>query len=98
MLTCLDLRSDGVPNLEEVREALTEIIDDADRAGAVILRVRHWAKGAFMKKALLDLKDVVKDVLALGRYESATRLIGSDAHQDLTLVVGDRVQLPQVLL
>jgi hypothetical protein len=41
-----------------------------------------------MKKALLDLKDVVKDVLALGRYESATRLIGSDAHQDLPLVVG----------
>src|ERR1700675_844106 len=32
------------PNLEEVREALAEIIDDADRAGAVIMRVRQLAK------------------------------------------------------
>src|SRR5207249_1974487 len=56
-------------NLEEVREALTEIIDDADRAGAVIQRVRQLAKRAPIEKSLLDLRDVVKEVLALARYE-----------------------------
>ena len=35
---CLGLLPDGTPNLEEVREALTEIIDDADRASAIIMR------------------------------------------------------------
>src|SRR5438093_4989215 len=44
----------GASNLEEVREALTEIIDDADRAGAVILRVRQLAKRAPIEKSLLD--------------------------------------------
>ncbi len=53
-----------------------------------------------MEKSLLDLKDVVKDVLALARYKSATRriIIRSDLLQDLPLVVGDRVQLQRVLL
>src|SRR5882724_2650818 len=37
---CLDLLPNRAPNLEEVREALTEIVDDADRASAVIARVR----------------------------------------------------------
>ena len=46
---CLDLLPKGAPNLEEIREALTEIIDDADRAGAVIMRVRQWAKILFWR-------------------------------------------------
>ena len=38
---CLDLLPKGAPHLAEVRDALTEIIDDADRASAVIARVRQ---------------------------------------------------------
>src|SRR6266850_1569979 len=91
---------EGGPNLEEVREALAEIIDDADRASAVILRVRQLAKRAPIEKSVLDLKDVVNDVLALARYESVTRrvTIRTDLPQDVPSVLGDRVQLQQVLL
>src|SRR5712691_7639202 len=90
----------GASNLEEVREVLTEIIDDADRAGAVILRVRQLAKRAPVEKSDVDLRDVVRDVLALARYESATRRVSirTDLSQDLPSVSGDRVQLQQVLL
>ena len=97
---CLDLLPKGVPNVEEVREALAEIIDDTDRASAVIMRVRQLAKRAPIEKSLLDLRGVVTDVLALARYESATRriTIRTDLPQDLPLVSGDRVQLQQVLL
>ena len=97
---CLDLLPKGAPNLEEVREALTEIIDDADRAGAVILRVRQLAKRTPVERSLLDLRDVVNDVLALARYESVARgvTIRTDLSQDLPSVLGDRVQLQQVLL
>src|SRR6266850_7585367 len=62
---CLDLLAKGAPNVEEIREALVEIIDDADRAGAVIMRVRQLAKRAPVEKSLLDLRDVVTDVLGL---------------------------------
>ncbi len=97
---CLDLLPKGAPNVEEVREALAEIIDDADRASAVILHVRQLAKRAPIEKSLLDLRDVVKDVLGLARYESAARrvTIHTDLPEDLPSVSGDRVQLQQVLL
>jgi signal transduction histidine kinase len=87
-------------NLEEVREALTEIIDDADRASAVILRIRQLAKRAAIERSVVDLRDIVKDVLVLARYESTARgvSIRVDLPQDLPFVSGDRVQLQQVLL
>src|SRR5229473_173951 len=87
-------------NLEEVREALMEIIDDADRAGAVITRVRQLAKRAPGERSLLDLRDIVKDVLALARHESFARRVSirTELPEDLPSVSGDRVQLQQVLL
>src|SRR6266436_5097770 len=93
-------RPSGASNLEEVREALTEIIDDADRAGAVIRRVRQLAKRAPIEKSVLDLRDVVNDVLALARYELATRrvTIRTELPRELPPILGDRVQLQQVLL
>jgi len=96
----ISLLPESTPNLEEVREALAEIIDDANRASDVITRVRQLAKRAPFEKSVLDLRDVVQDVLALARYESATRhiTIRTDLSQDLPSVSGDRVQLRQVLL
>ena len=90
----------GNSQLEEVREALGEILDDAERASAVIGRVRRLAKRAPFEKSSLALKDIVNDVLALSRYESATRgvTIRTDVSPDLPSVLGDRVQLQQVLL
>ncbi len=79
---------------------MAEIVDDADRAGAVIMRVRQLAKRAPLEKSLLDLRDVVKDVTALARYESTARQINIrvEVAGDLPVVLGDRVQLQQVLL
>jgi len=90
----------GASNLEDIREALGEIRDDAERASAVVGRVRQLAKRAPVEKSPLDLKDVVKDVLSLSRYESVARrvTIRTDLAQDLPPVLGDRVQLQQVLL
>jgi signal transduction histidine kinase len=90
----------GASNLEEVREALTEIIDDADRAGAVILRVRQLARKAPFERTLLNLRDVITDVFAHARYESTTRrvTIRTELPEELPTVLGDRVQLQQVLL
>jgi C4-dicarboxylate-specific signal transduction histidine kinase len=97
---CISLLMGGAANFEEIREALTEIVDDADRASAVIQRVRQLAKRAPTVKSPLDLRGVVKDVLALARYESATRgvQIRSELPNDLLPVSGDRVQIQQVLL
>ena len=91
---------DGASTLQDIREALGEIRDDAERASAVVGRVRQLAKRAPVEKSFLDLKEVVKDVLALARYESVARrvTIRTDLSQDLPRISGDRVQLQQVLL
>src|SRR5208337_1545035 len=59
----ISLLPKNAPGLEEVREALAEIIEDANRASDVIARVRQLAKRAPVEKSLLDLRDVVQDVL-----------------------------------
>jgi PAS domain S-box-containing protein len=98
---CISLLTNGAANLEEVQEALAEIIEGADRASAVISRVRQLSRKVPCERILLDLRDVVTDILTLGRYEAATRRV--NIHIDLPEgqllpVIGDRVQLQQVLL
>ncbi len=93
-------RPDAFVDFQEVRDALTEIVDDTNRASAVIARVRQLAKKAPFEKTLLNLRDVVADVCALARHECAARqtAIRVELTDDLPPVLGDRVQLQQVLL
>ena len=97
---CLSFLADSVPNLQEIRSALEEIIEDADRASAVIGRVRQLVRKEPFAKALLNLRDVVADVSALARYESVAQhvAIRTDLADDLPPVMADRVQLQQVLI
>jgi C4-dicarboxylate-specific signal transduction histidine kinase len=97
---CLGLLPDSDPNLEEVRSALGEIIEDADRATGVIAGIRRFAKKSQPDRVLLDLKDVVADVQALARYESRSRraVLRFELSEKLPPVLGDRIQLQQVLL
>ena len=97
---CLGLLPSGRHGLDEVREALADIVSDADRASAIIERVRGLAKRTPPEKVPLRLVDVVDDVVALAAAESVARgvAIRTDVAADLPAVLGDRVQLLQVLL
>lgn len=97
---CLDLLPISAPHLREVRTALGEIVDDADRASAVIARVRQLVKKAPFASGLLNLLEVIADVLAIARYELTAHqvTIRTDLSADTPAVMGDRVQLQQVLL
>ena len=97
---CLGLLPSGRPDLDEVREAVADIVNDADRAGAIIERVRRLAKRSPPEKVPLRLVDLANDVLALAAAESVARRVAihTDVAADLPVVLGDRVQLQQVLL
>jgi C4-dicarboxylate-specific signal transduction histidine kinase len=83
-----------------VRNALAEIVEDADRAGAVLRRIRQLAQRTPCERSLLDLRTVTADVLLLARGESSARqvTIRTEQSEELLPVFGDRVQLQQVLL
>jgi PAS domain S-box-containing protein len=97
---CLSILPGGTRQLEEVREALVEIIEGADRASSVISRVRQLSKKVPYERTLVSLKDVVRDVFDIAQSEAARRevIISTDLTDGLPFVSGDRVQLQQVLL
>jgi C4-dicarboxylate-specific signal transduction histidine kinase len=96
---CLGLLPDG-RDVDEVRAALADIVRDGNRASAIIEHVRGLAKRSSPLKVPLNVADVVADVVALAAAESAARgvAIRTDVGADLPVVLGDRVQLQQVLL
>jgi PAS domain S-box-containing protein len=97
---CLGLLPNDRGDLAEVREALADIVNDAERASAVVERVRALAQRSTAEKVPLKLDDVVADVLALTANDTAARRVSvrTEVPGDLPIVRGDRVQLQQVLL
>ena len=89
------------PVIEEALKAVTRIIGDANRASDVIRRIRELAKKAEPEVTTLDINDVVEEVVALCKARSAQpsrRLCGCNLAPHSALVLGDRVQLQQVII
>lgn len=84
----------------EIGEALGDIVADAQRASAIIERVRALARRAPTERRTVALADVVRDVTALAASEAVARgvRIETALDDDAPKVSGDRVQLQQVLL
>jgi C4-dicarboxylate-specific signal transduction histidine kinase len=88
------------PDLEEVREALGRIIRDGRRASDIIGRIRALVRKAPPRKDQVDINEVVGEVVALTRSElrSSRTSVLTQLADDLPLVLGDRIQLQQVML
>jgi PAS domain S-box-containing protein len=88
------------PNLQQVQEAITEIVEDATRISAVISQIRALLEKGAPERVELDINDVIQEVTMLVRNETALSQVQVrlDLADDLPLVVGDRVQLQQVLI
>jgi len=97
---CLGLLPDSAPQLQEVRDTLGEIVEDAERASGIITRVRQLARKAPSNRTLIDMNHIFADVLAIVRYESTARRVTilHEFSKELPFVLGDRIQLQQVLL
>jgi PAS domain S-box-containing protein len=89
-----------MPDLGEVRNTLSRMVSDGQRAGEVIRGLRGLAKKSGPQLTTLDIDGVIQDVLALTRSELQRN--GVVLHTDLVAadrpVLGDRVQLQQVLM
>jgi len=97
---CLRWLAAETPNLDEAREAARRIVRDGKRAAEVIARVRALTKKSGARKEKLDLNQTIREVLALVGDEAKKNsvLIRTEFADDSFAVLGDRVQLQQVLL
>jgi hypothetical protein len=96
---CLNWLSAEPPGLAKAQEAAARIVRDGKEAGEVVRRIRALFKKASIEKIELDLNEVIAEVLHLLSGETAKRRVGVEmdlAHQ-LPPVVGDRVQLQQLI-
>ncbi|MGB7845983.1 MAG: MHYT domain-containing protein [Candidatus Acidiferrum sp.] len=87
------------PNLQEAREAATRTVREANRASEVIARIRALVKKETPHTELLDLNEVIREVLPLAGNEitKARVIIKTELSATISAVMGDRVQLQQVL-
>jgi PAS domain S-box-containing protein len=97
---CLVLLSDRQPDLDEVRAALKDVVNDAERASAIVERVRQMSRRTAPQQAPCRIHEIVDNVVALAARMSALRdvAIETEIPRNLPPVLGDRVQLEQVLL
>ena len=97
---CLHWLAADRPDLDSVREALTAIVKDGHRAGAVITRIRTLLARSSVAHGPCDLTGVIRDVLPLVGHEIAQHgiLLQTSLAPDLPQVMGDGIQLQQVLL
>jgi C4-dicarboxylate-specific signal transduction histidine kinase len=97
---CLRLLANHNLQPEVLRRALGEIVAEATHASAIIARIRGFIMKEPAEKIELDINEVIQAVLALTARELDENRILLTCHltKGLPLVLGDRVQLQQVLL
>jgi PAS domain S-box-containing protein len=88
------------PDVEEVRQALGRIVDNVDRAGEVIGRIRALIKKAPTRRDSVAMNDAIREVIALTLGEVAKNgaVVRTQLADGLPLIQADRVQLQQVIL
>jgi len=97
---CLRWLTGPIPNLDEGRAAVARIARDGNRASDVIGRIRALVKKSATEQAHLDINEVIQEVLGLIQTEIRKNevVLRRKLAPDLPRILGDRVQLQQVIL
>jgi len=97
---CLRQLASATQNPDNLREAISEIVNDGTRASAVISRIRALLQKGTPKRVAVDINQIVQDVAILLRNEVARNHVSlkMDLGSDLPRVSGDGVLLQQVLI
>jgi C4-dicarboxylate-specific signal transduction histidine kinase len=88
------------PDYSEIRSILSDIVEDDKRAAEVIDRLRELMRKGEPETTRVDMNDVVRGVVKLVSSDAIIRgvSIASDLAGEPLIVLGDRVQLQQVVL
>jgi NO-binding membrane sensor protein with MHYT domain len=97
---CLRLLALETPRPDEMRATVERIVRDAHRASEVIQRIRALAKRSEPQMVSLDINDVIREAIPLVQREVFNHgaSLRTDLASALPPVLGDRVQLQQVVI
>ena len=98
--TCLRMLQSDPPNIDGARETARRTIRDGNRASDVITRLRALFSRKELALEPLDLNEAAREVIALslGDLQRDRVILRTELAENLPPVIGDRVQLQQVIL
>jgi PAS domain S-box-containing protein len=97
---CLRWLAHTPPKLDEARAAVMKIVKDGERAGDIISRVRQLFRKETSQRELIDINKIIREMIVLlrGEAKQSNVFVMTELAADLPQVLGDRVQLQQVLM
>jgi PAS domain S-box-containing protein len=98
--TCLRWLARNEPDVEEARAAAMRVVKDATRASEIVSRVRQLFKKGTSERELVDINEVIQEMILLLQDETARHsiIVRTELAPDISQVMGDRVQLQQVVM
>jgi PAS domain S-box-containing protein len=98
--SCIHWLAGDVPNLDKARAAALRIVKDGTRAAEIISRIRLLFQKGTPQWELVDVNEVIKEMIVLLRGETTrySVFVRTELAADLPQVMGDRVQLQQVMM
>jgi PAS domain S-box-containing protein len=87
------------PNLEEVRKAIDHIIKDGKRAADVVSRIRNFSQKPPAQSGVVEINEAILEIMGPTRVATSEHsvLVKMQLSDGLPPIVGDRVQLQQVI-
>jgi PAS domain S-box-containing protein len=88
------------PNLEEARLVIEHIIKNGKRAADIVSRIRNFSKNAPTQNEALEINEAILEIMTLSRAAMSEHsvLATMQLSERLPRILGDRVQLQQVIL
>ena len=88
------------PDLEKTRQSIDRVINDGKRAADIVSRIRDFSKKAPARKERLEINEAILEIIGLARVPMSDSgvLAKMQLAEGLPLILGDRVQLQQVIL
>jgi C4-dicarboxylate-specific signal transduction histidine kinase len=97
---CVLLLSGDSPNVKKSLEAIDHIIKDSIRASEVVKRIRTLVKKTSHQMRPQDLNQIIREMVAVTEADVLRKSIQLELNlaPDLSMVLGDGVELQQVVL
>jgi two-component system sensor kinase FixL len=97
---CLRLLAAVVPEPVMLREGVLEVVQQAERAGDILSRLREFVHGGECRQALIEVQPLIEAAISLARIEARQQGVEIEARidSDLPAVLADHIQIEQVLL
>jgi C4-dicarboxylate-specific signal transduction histidine kinase len=97
---CLRWVDRDQPDLDEVRATVVRVAQDGERAAEILTKIRRQFEKNVLKRELFDPGTIIQETVSLLRSEAAQYDISitTELAAGLPRIVGDRVQLQQVVM